>query len=69
MERPCRKSLHGRSTTPALLQDTDISASWRVAGRHDSHHGLCEHATSSSARDDRARTMKAKLSTTHAIAR
>ena len=25
----------------------------RVACRHDSHHGLCEHATSSSARDDR----------------
>ena len=27
---------------------------WRVAHRHDSHHGLCDYVTNSSARNDRA---------------
>ena len=27
---------------------------WRVAHRHDSHHGLCDYATNSSARNNRA---------------
>ena len=55
-------SLH---QTQGFQQEHD---DWRVAGRHDSHHGLCEHATSSSAPDDRVSEVKSKLSTTHVTA-
>ena len=41
---------------------------WRVAGRHDSHHGLCEHATSSSARDRAIRDDR-KISAQRVVAR
>ena len=36
---------------PRFHQELDH---WRVAHRHDSHHGLCDYATNSSARNNRA---------------
>ena len=46
--------VHRRSTFSVAQRFHQEHDHWRVAHRHDSHHGLCDHATNSSARNDRA---------------